>query len=112
MPTVTVPRADLTTEEVATVLRDGLGAGYNVLPGMVMGRTILQAPRKGRPNTIVVGTGENVIVKAQVTITPRDGQTELKISPGGVTWDFVYNTFGVARKIRAVLVDSPDLSAR
>jgi hypothetical protein len=36
MPTVTVPRADLTTEEVVTVLRDGLGAGYNVLPGKAM----------------------------------------------------------------------------
>jgi hypothetical protein len=28
MPTVTVPRTDLTTEEVVTVLRDGLGADY------------------------------------------------------------------------------------
>jgi hypothetical protein len=112
MPTVTVPRPDLTTEEVVAVLRDGLGAEYNVLPGMIMGRTVLQRPRKGRPNTIVVGIGENVIVKAQVTVTPRDGQTELRISPGGVTWDLVYNTFGVARKIRGVLLSSPGLSAR
>ena len=112
MPTVTVPRTDLTTEEVATVLRDGLGAGYNVLPGMAMGRTILQDPREGQPNMIVVGTGGNRIVKAQVTITPRGGQTELRISPGGVTWDLVYNAFGVARKIRGVLANSPSLSAR
>jgi hypothetical protein len=112
MPTVTVPRADLTTDEVVTVLRDGLGADYNVLPEMIIGRTILQSPRKGRPNTIVVGTGENRIVKAQVTITPRGGQTELRISPGGVTWDLVFNTFGVARKIREVLANSPSLSAR
>jgi hypothetical protein len=112
MSTVTVPRADLTTEEVVTELRNGLGAGYNVLPGMAMGRTILQDPHKGRPNTIVVGTGENRIVKAQVTITPQDGQTELRINPGGLTWDLVFNTFGVARKIRQVLVRSPNLSAR
>jgi hypothetical protein len=112
MSTLTVPRPDLTTEEVVRVLRDGLGENYNVLPGMAMGRTILQAPRKGPANKIVVGTGENVIVKAQVTITPRDGQTELRISPGGVTWDLVYNTFGVARKIRGVLTSSPSLSAR
>jgi hypothetical protein len=59
----------------------------------------------------VVGTGENRIVKAQVTITPRGGQTELRISPGGVTWDLVLNTFGVARKIRGVLASSPSLSA-
>ena len=36
MPTVTVPRTDLSTEEMVTVLRDGLGADYNVLPGMTM----------------------------------------------------------------------------
>jgi hypothetical protein len=112
MYTVTVPRADLTTEEVATVLRDGLGAGYNVLPGMAMGRTMLQGPHKGRPNTIVVGAGDNVIVKAQVTIIARDGQTDLRISPGGVTADLLINIFGVARKVRRVLATSPGLSAR
>ena len=111
MSTVAVPRADLTTEEVVTVLRDGLGENYNVLPGMAMGRTSLQEPHKGRPNTIVVGTGENRIVKAQVTITLREGQTELRISPGGLTWDLVYNTLGIARKIRRVLTSSPSLSA-
>jgi hypothetical protein len=112
MPTVTVPRADLTTEEVVKVLRDGLGAGYNVLPGKAIGRTALQAPHEGGPNTIVVGTGENRVVKAQVTITRRGGQTELRISPGGITWDLVSNTFGVAREIRRVLASSPSLSAR
>jgi hypothetical protein len=112
MPTITVPRADVTTKEVVTVLREGLGPRYNVLPGMAMGRTILQDPRKGRPNMVVVGTGENRIVKALVTITPRGGQTELRISPGGVTWDLVFNTVGVARKIRGVLERSRGLSAR
>ncbi len=112
MPTLTCPLADLTTEQVVAVLRNGLGARYNVLPGMAMGRTTFQDPRKGPPNKIVVGTGGNLIVKAQVTITPRDGQTELRISPGGVTWDLLLNTFGVARKIRRVLASSPSLSAR
>jgi hypothetical protein len=107
MSTVTVPRPELTTAEVVTVLRDGLGAGYNVLPGMAMGRTALQAPHKGRPNTIVVGTGDNVIIKAQVTIIARGGQTELRISPGGLTLDLLVNTFGIARKVRGVLARSP-----
>jgi hypothetical protein len=82
MSTVTVPRADLTTEEVVTVLRDGLGPDYNVLPGMAMRRLPFLAPREGRPNKIVVGTGDNRVVKAQVTITPGDGGTEVRISPG------------------------------
>jgi hypothetical protein len=112
MPTVTVPRANLTTEEVAKVLRDGLGADYNVLPGMAMARLPYLGPREGRPNKIVVGTGDNRVVKAQVTITPSGGQTALRISPGGFTITFVANTFGIARKIREVLANSPSLSAR
>jgi hypothetical protein len=111
MPTVTVPRADLTTEEVVKVLRDGLGPDYNVLPGMAMARLPYLGARAGRPNKIVVGTGDNRVVKAQVTITPRGGQTELRISPGGFTMTFVANTFGIARKIRGVLASSPSLSA-
>jgi hypothetical protein len=111
MSTVTVPREDLTTEEVVTVLRDGLGADYNVLPGMAIGQAAFQGPREGRPNTIVVGTGANRLVKAQVTITRRGGQSQLRISPGGISWDLALNTFGVARKVRGVLANSPSLSA-
>jgi hypothetical protein len=111
MPTVTVPRADLTTEDVIRALKDGLGEGYNVLPGMAMGRTVYQAAHEGRPNTIVVGTGENRVFKAQVTISSRGGQTELRISPGGLSWDWVLNTFGIARKVQRVLASAPNLSA-
>jgi hypothetical protein len=32
MSTITVPRPDLTTDEVVTVLRNGLRPDYNVLP--------------------------------------------------------------------------------
>jgi hypothetical protein len=112
MPTVTVPRADLTTEEVVQALKDGLGDGYNVLPGMAMGRTVYQSAHEGTANTIVVGTGENRVVKAQVTITARNGQTELRISPGGLSWDWVLNSLGIARKVQRVLASAPTLSAR
>jgi hypothetical protein len=112
MLTVTVPRTDLTTDEVATVLRDGLGAGYHVLPGMGMGQLPFQGPHKGRPNMIVVGTGDDRAIKAQVTITPRGDQTKLRIRPSGITLTLVSNTFGIARKVRGVLASSPSLSAR
>jgi hypothetical protein len=110
MSTVTITRANLTTEEVVTVLRDGLGDGYNVLPGMAIGQLAFQGLRQGRPNTIVVGTGDNRIVKAQVTITPQGGQTELRIRPGGITIDLLVNTFGIAREIRRALASSRSLS--
>jgi hypothetical protein len=112
MSTVTVPRTDLTTETVTAALRDGLSDRYNVLPGMAIGRMTIQAPRKGQPNMITVGTGENLIVKAQVTIVPRDGHTDLRIRPGGITLDLLLNTLGVARKVRRVLKNSPGLAAR
>jgi hypothetical protein len=112
MLTVTVPRAAVTTEEVVTVLRDGLGADYHVLPGMAIGQLPFQGPHQGRPNTIMVGTGENRQVKAQVTITPRGGQTKLRIRPGGITVTLVLNTFGIAREVRRVLATSANLSAR
>jgi hypothetical protein len=110
MSTVTVPRTNLTTDEVATALRDGLGTGYNVLPEMAIGQLAFQAPRQGRPNTIVVGTGDNRLIKAQVTITAHGGQTELRIKPGGITLDRLVNTFGIAREIRRTLATSPSLS--
>jgi hypothetical protein len=56
MPTITVPRTDLSTEELVTVLRDGLWSA---------------------PAT----TG----VQAQVTITSPGGQTKLRIHPSGIT---------------------------
>jgi hypothetical protein len=111
MPTVTVSRSDLSTEEVAAILRDGLGARYNVLPGKEIRQLAFLGPQEGQPNTIVVGTGGNRVVKAQVTITPRGGQTLLQISPGGITWDLLMNSLGVARKVREVLASSPSLPA-
>jgi hypothetical protein len=109
MSTVTVSRANLTTGEVVTVLRDGLGAGYNVLPERAIGQLAFQGVRQGRPNTIVVGTGDNRLIKAQVTITPQGGQTALRIRPGGITLYRLVNTFGIAREIRKTLANSPGL---
>jgi hypothetical protein len=109
MPAVTVPRTDLSTEEIVTVLRDGLGAGYNVLPGMTMGQLPFKGPCDGRPDMIVVGTGDNRRVKARVTITSPGGQTKLRIHPSGITVTLVLNTFGIARTVREVLASRPRL---
>jgi hypothetical protein len=70
---------------MVTVPRDGLGADYHVLPGMAMGQLPFQGPREGRPDMIVVGTGDNRAVKAQVTIIPRGGQTKRRFPVGGPT---------------------------
>jgi hypothetical protein len=106
MSTITVPRPDLTTEEVVEVLRNGLPPDYNVLPGMAIGQLAIQGIHQGKPNTIVVGTGGNRIIKAQVTINPLGEKTELRIRPGGVTLDLLANIFGVAKDVREVLSNS------
>lgn len=112
MSTVTVSRADLTTEEVVAALRNGLRADYNVQPGKAIGQLAFQGLRQGRPNMVAVGIGDGRLIKAQVTITPQDRQTELRIRPGGITIDRLVNTFTIARDIRKALANSPSLSGR
>jgi hypothetical protein len=106
MSTITVSRTDLTTEEVVNVLRNGLPPDYTVLPGMAIGQLAIQGIHQGKPNTIVVGTGGNRVIKAQVTINPQGERTELRIRPGGITLDLLVNVFGVARDVREVLSSS------
>ena len=58
MFTITVPRSDVTSDEVTGALRHGLGPRYNVLPGAgVNCWNPVGGPRPDRPDTIVVGTG-------------------------------------------------------
>jgi len=109
MPTITVSRDNVTSDEVCKVLRDGLGDGYNVLPGTAMGRSAVQGPHAAEPDKILVGTGSNRVIKAQVTIEQHGGRTVLHITPGGLSWDLALNSLGIARKTRQVLAASPDL---
>jgi hypothetical protein len=81
MSTITIPRKDLTTDDVVSMLRDGLGPRYNVLPGKAMGLLGIQGPHEGSPDTIVVGIG-------------------------GLSLDLLLNSLGVARKVRKVLASS------
>jgi hypothetical protein len=111
MYTLTVPRSDLRTDEVAQALRDGLGAAYNVLPGMRQTRAPFSEPVPGSADTIVVGIGSNRVRRAQVTIVRGSGQSEIHISPGGLISDLVLNTLTTAREIRRVLANAPRLQA-
>lgn len=54
---ITVPRPDVTSDEVAGALRHGLGPRYEVLPGTgVNCWNPVGGPRPDHPDTIVVGT--------------------------------------------------------
>lgn len=114
MPTITIPRPDLRAEDVCAALRAGLGEHYNVLPRMRIPQNCIANPSPGGPDEIVVATGSNHpirahLIRAQVTLIRRSGQTQVRIRPGGTSWEFPINWFGIARKIREALLDVPSL---
>jgi hypothetical protein len=84
MSTITVARTDVTVEEVAAVLRDGLGSEYNVLPGVAVNVNPFGGPRAGHPDTIVIGTGSNRLFRAQVSVSRGAQGTTLHVLAGGI----------------------------
>lgn len=111
MPTVTIPRTDITSDQISAALRDGLDDRYDVLPGMRMTRIPVGSPRTAGPDEIVVGKGPSPMIRAQVTIIRRADHTDIRITPGGVAGDLLMNTVGIARKIRHVLLDAPGIGS-
>ena len=104
MSTVTVPRSDVTSDEVAGALRQGLGSRYNVLPGTGVNWNPVGGPRPDHPDTIVVGTGSTRLFRAQVRISHEAGETILNVSPGGIgPVPRITNGLWIARKMRQVL---------
>lgn len=110
MPTITVPRPGVTTEEVSKVLRDGLGPRYNVLPGRGMNWNPAGGPRPDQPGKIVVGTGSTRLFRAEVVLSQRSGQTVLHVIAGGLTLPpRLTNRLWIAEKVRRVLQAAPSL---
>jgi hypothetical protein len=106
MSTITVRRHDVTTEEVTDALRAGLDPRYDVAPGMRMPRVpLFGTPRPDRPELILVSS--SAMARAQVKIIRHSGQTDIRVTPGGL---FI-NTIGMAAKVRRVLRDARDLSS-
>jgi hypothetical protein len=112
MSTITVPRPDVPTEEIAEALQQGLGPKYKVLPGKGVNWNPVGNPRPDHPDTIVIGTGSTRLFRAQVRIDrdrDRDGTT-LHVSPGGVgPVPRLVNTLWIVRKVREVLRGAPSL---
>jgi hypothetical protein len=104
MPTLVIPRPDVTTQELADLLRRHLGPRYHVLPDTALNWNPIGQPRAGHPDTLVVGTGSNRLFRAQVKLTRGPSETRLDISPGGITAvPRVANRLGIARRVAEVL---------
>ena len=107
---ITVPRSDVTSDEVTGALRHGLGPRYNVLPGTgVNCWNPVGGPRPDHPDTIVVGTGSTRLVRAQVRMSHGAGETILHVSPGGIGLLTLTNRLWIARRVRQVLRAAPSL---
>ena len=110
MSTITVPRAVVTSDEVADALRQGLGPQYHVLPGTgVNCWNPVGGPRPDHPDTIVVGTGSTRLSRAQVRISQDAGETILRVTPGGLGLFTLPNRLWVVHKVRQVLRAAPTL---
>jgi hypothetical protein len=110
MTTLTLPRPDVTTDEISDALRHGLGARYTVIPGSAKNWNPLGNPRPDHDDTIVIGTGSTRIFRAEVTITQSSGHTHLHITPGGLTLPLrLLNRTWIARKVCHALQVAPSL---
>lgn len=111
MFTVTVERSDVVPEEVADLLRKGLGSRYSVLPGTRVSVNPVGEPQPSQPGRITVGLGSGRLLHAQVTIERRAAQTLLHVSPGGVLpTQRLVNRLSVVRKVVRVLRAAPTLA--
>jgi hypothetical protein len=98
MATITVPRGDVTPDQVIRALRAGLRPPYHVLPGMDAA-FMFGAPRPDQPDTIVVGIGSDRLWRTQVRIDRRGSQTHIRVTPPGLPLIWLINTLGITREV-------------
>jgi hypothetical protein len=92
MPTVRVPRKNVTPGEVVTVLSRRLGPGYQV------------ESNGGRRVTV----RKSSLMYANVSIADQPGATVMRVSGGGLLFLRIANSFGTARRVADALRRSPE----
>jgi hypothetical protein len=110
MSTITLTRPDVTIEQVADALRQGLDPKYNVLSGVGVNWNPVGDVRPNHPDSIVIRPGANRFIRTQVKLSRDSGATTLHVSPGGLTaTSRLTNRFGLDRKVLQALRDAPTL---
>jgi hypothetical protein len=104
MPTIVVLRSDVTTQEVADVLRHQLDSQHHVLADTALNWNPFGNPRPGHPDTLVVGKGSNRLFRAQVKISREPSGTRLEVHPGGIgPVPRLANRFGIGKSVTEAL---------
>jgi hypothetical protein len=96
MPSVTLPRADITAQEATAALSKQLGSRYQV------------AEKAGKPGVLKVSTG--AMSYANVHLSPRSEGTHFAVHGGGFILGRVINELLIARTVAKAIRESPDLS--
>jgi hypothetical protein len=92
MPKVRVPRKNVTTDEIVTVLSRRLGPGYQVQSNG--GRRVIAR--------------KNAALYATVSVTDQPGASVFGVHGGGFLVLRLVNTFGPARQVADALRRSPE----
>jgi hypothetical protein len=109
MATLTIPRPDVSAEQIGEVLQQRLGSRYTVRPGQGMA-TLIGGRGSHNPDRIAVGVGSAQFFCAEVTMTRHGGHTSLRVIPGGIGPLLrITNELWLARKVRRALRAEPSL---
>ncbi len=96
MPSVTVQRADVTSDEAIEALRGQLGDHY----------TVTRSNRSDDLFTVKSGT----MTYAHVHVHREPGATKFRVNGGGIIIGRIINEFGIARRVAVAIRQSPGLA--
>ena len=108
MPTITVPRANVTVEDVSTVLRAKLGPRYQVTPG-VTSRFHLQF-RAGANSALI---RRHWFEQASIQVIAGPDSTEIHVGSAAnfTPTGLLVNRASIIRKVHQVLEQAPELAS-
>jgi hypothetical protein len=107
MSTITIPRPNVTVEEVSAVLRNKLGAHYEVTPA-VTAHFHHESP--GRADSILVK--RHWFEQASIRVVPGANGTEIRVGSAAnfTPTGYLINRARIVRKVRQALKHAPELA--
>jgi hypothetical protein len=88
MPTVTIPRADISRDEAIQAITQQLGSDFKIKPGH---------------NAEVFTVERGTLSGARVHMKPDAGSTQFHVHGTGIIIGRIINEFGIARKVATAI---------
>ena len=108
MSKVSVPRPDVTVDEVSVVLRNALGPRYRVKASVLCSGFRREVP--GDANTLLVEG--SWFERANIRIVANTGSTDIDVTPGATYFGLIrlIDRIGLARRVLRILEHAPELA--